>query len=82
MLTTKVTVLFEVVGLIAELDDLSGAHECEVEGVGEEDHVLSLVVVQANLLEGVNVPRHALKVRGGLLDASFDLIVEGGREAG
>jgi len=70
-------VLLELLGLIVELNDLSRADEGEVKGVGEEDDIFTLVVVQADLLERISVPGHALKVRSGFLNASLNFIVIG-----
>lgn len=36
--------LSELFGLVAEGDDLSWAHEGEVQGIEEKNHILSLVV--------------------------------------
>merc|ERR1719367_2002886 len=38
-------------GAVIEGDDLSGADKGEVQGVEEEDHILALVVIQADLPE-------------------------------
>lgn len=73
-------VLSELLGLVTELDDLSGAHECEVEGVSEEDDVLAAVVLETDLLEAVDVPGHALEVGCGVLHSRLHLVVEGREE--
>ena len=73
-------VLSELLSLVTELDDLSGAHECEVEGVSEEHDVLAAVVLETDLLEAVDIPGHALEVGGGVLHSSLHLVVEGGEE--
>jgi hypothetical protein len=73
------TVLSELLSLVVEFNDLSGAHEGEIEGICEEDNVLASVVLEADLLEAVDVPRHTLEVRGGVLNASLHFIVEGGK---
>ena len=41
----------ELRGTVIEGDDLRGTDEGEVQGVEEDDHVLALVVVQANVLK-------------------------------
>lgn len=76
------TVLSELVGHIVELDDLSGAHEGEVQWVGKEHNVFALVVLERDLLELVDVPGHTLEVRGGVLHAGLHGVVEGSRETG
>ena len=45
------TVLEELVVHLVEGDDLSGAHEGEVEGVEEEHDIFSRVIVLADSLE-------------------------------
>ena len=42
---------FELGNSVREGDDLSGADEGEVQGIKEEDNILTLVVIQGNLLE-------------------------------
>ena len=71
----SLTMLLELISLIVELNDLSGADECEIKGVGKENNILSFVVVQADLLERVSVPGHSLKMRSWLLNASLNLVV-------
>lgn len=79
---TILTVLSERVGQVTELDDLSGAHESEIEGICEQHNILALIVLEADLLELIDVPAHALELRGGLLNAGLNWVVKGGREAG
>jgi len=52
----NLTVLSELVGQVIELNDLSGAHECEVQGIGEENNIFALVVLETYLLELVDIP--------------------------
>lgn len=67
-------VLPELRSLVAELNDLSGADEGEVERVEEEEQPLALEVVQRDLLELVRCaqPGLRLEVRGDLADSSSD----------
>ena len=52
-------------GAVIEGDDLSGADEGEVQGVEEEDHILALVVIQADLFELTLDDSCSLELRGG-----------------
>lgn len=65
-------VVSEVLGLVAEVDDFSGADEGEVKGVEEEQQPLLAVVLQRELLElvGTGQPGLSLEVRGYLADRS------------
>ena len=73
---TTLTVLSELVRQVAEFDDLSGAHESEIEGICEQDNILALVVLETDLLELIDVPAHALELRGGLLNAGLYWVLE------
>ena len=55
--------LLEFSGLVGELADLSGAHEGEVKRIEEEQHVLALELLEADLLELVLPP--GLGLEGG-----------------
>ena len=79
---TILTVLSELIGKVAELDYLSGAHKSEIEGICEQHNIFALIVLETDLLELIDVPAHALELRGGLLYAGLNWVVEGGREAG
>jgi hypothetical protein len=68
-LATEVLELLSAVGV---LDDLRGANEGEVERVEEQDNPLSLVVGQADRLEGaVGHQRISGELRSGLADDSL-----------
>ena len=73
---TILTVLSELVSQVAEFDDLSRAHESEIEGICEQDNILALVVLETDLLELIDVPAHALKLRGGLLNTGLNWVLE------
>lgn len=62
--------LAELFGVVGEFDDLSGAHESEVQGIEEQKQVLVLVVLQLDVLEGLalGAPRGGFEVRGWLAD--------------
>ena len=79
---TILTVLSELIGQVTELDNLSGAHESEIEGICEQHNIFALIVLETDLLELIDVPAHALELRGGVLNAGLNWVVEGGREAG
>ena len=55
--------LIELGESIRELADLSWAYEGEIEWVEEENNVLALELLEADLLELVLPPRHALEGR-------------------
>ena len=74
---TILTVLSELVGQVAEFDYLSGAHESEIEGICEQYNILALIVLETDLLELIDVPAHALKLRGGLLNSGLNWVLEG-----
>lgn len=78
---TILTVLSELIGQVTEFNDLCGANESEIEGICEQHNILALIVLEADLLELIDVPAHALELRGGLLNAGLNWVVEGGREA-
>ena len=70
------TIFLKFTSLIIERLDLRGAHECEVEGVEEEDEVLACVVLQRYLLELLACHCHSLEVGGCLLYASLHRVVK------
>lgn len=63
--------LAELVGLLAEGDDLGGADEGEVHGVEEEDKPLPLVVGELDVLEVVVDDGGAAEIGCGLTNKSF-----------
>ena len=73
---TILTVLSELVRQVAEFNDLSGAHESEIEGICEQDNILALVVLETDLLELIDVPAHALELRGRLLNTGLNWVLE------
>jgi len=70
------TVLSELVGQVAEFDDLSGAHESEIERICEQYNILALIVLETDLLELIDIPAHALELRGGLLNTGLNWVLE------
>lgn len=58
----------ELVGLGIEGDDFGGADEGEVEGVEEEDHILSVVGLDVNVDKVISEPGDSLESRGGFSD--------------
>lgn len=73
---TTLTVLSELVSQVTEFDDLSRAHESEIEGICEQYNILALVVLETDLLELIYVPAHALELRGGLLNTGLNWVLE------
>jgi hypothetical protein len=63
--------LFKFACLIAELANLSRAHECKVKGPEEEAHVFTLKLGKRQGLEFVLVPGSALEGGGSLADDCF-----------
>ena len=63
--------LAELLGLLAEGDDLGGADEGEVHGVEEENQPLALVVRELDVLEVVVDNGGAAEIGGGLTNKSF-----------
>jgi hypothetical protein len=76
------TVLSELVSHIIELYDLSWAHKGEIKRIGKENNIFALIVLERDLLELINVPRHTLEMRSRMLNASLHWVVEGGGESG
>lgn len=70
-------------GFIVELDNFSGADECEIEGISEQHNIFALVVIEADLLEALiaTIISHAFEVRCGVLNSRLDVVVKGLRES-
>jgi len=72
-------VFHELVGVVVEAEDFSGADKGEVQRVKEEDDVLAAVLLEGNLSESPFVPSSGGEARGRLADSCLRRVAEGPR---